>query len=583
MDTDNLPQQEIKINDINLPLSNDENNIKENNIEEKENNNIDNSQPKLKLKKKVNKLKKPQENNIVKNEEVPIPDVEIELINDSNNVEENNNIINNVDIEENNIEIKNEENKTEENNIEIKNENNKPEENNKGYLDDDLEDDDNKKLYLRVIKRMEKTYGVPVISAEIKGEPIEDIELEENIRPILVGKESKNKKEIPKNNYIENKIKYNVNNNIINNNNIYKNKENIINNSYNIPNNRINNHINNNYYNVKRQYINSPIYNINNLVNSHNLNYNYLNNMPRNYLNNPGPYSKNINNNDLNRKYYHPTGKSINNINQRIIPNRGSSIHKPRKYSYEKVDKNFKKRLNNKYPIYNPNRIDIGMNKYKYKNLKYYNIGNDFPNNANFKTLNQKKYNYPLKRTYYISYNNKYKQNSNFSNSKPSKYRNYFNYNYNSISITRSPIVPKPNFKYFNRIKNNNKNYNIPNPLMNNNQIYLNNFVNNYKNKNIPLNKSQNILKGKNLFYNYTGNSNKNNYGRNDKNLLSLTQDVIGRSNNKLNKTPFHSYNNYHLNFNYSNEDNINNDYNSEIQMPMKEIKFTYYINSRYN
>ena len=212
MDTDNLPQQEIKINDINLPLSNDENNIKENNIEEKENNNIDNSQPKLKLKKKVNKLKKPQENNIVKNEEVPVPDVEIELIND------NNNIINNIEIEENNIEIKNEENKPEENHIEIKNEENKLEENNKGYLDDDLEDEDNKKLYFRVIKRMEKTYGVPVISAEIKGEPIEDIELEENIRPILVGKESKNKKEIPKNNYIDNKIKYNVNNNIINNN-----------------------------------------------------------------------------------------------------------------------------------------------------------------------------------------------------------------------------------------------------------------------------------------------------------------------------------------------------------------------------
>ena len=564
MDTNNLPQQEIIMNDINLPLSNGETNIKENNIDEKNANNIDNSQPKLKLKKKVNKLKKPQEDNNIKIEEVPIPDVEIEINND-NKVEENNNIINNI----------------EENNVEIKNEENKKEEKNKGYLDDDLEDEDNKKLYLRVIKRMEKTYGVPVISAEIKGEPIEDIELEENIRPILIGKESKNKKEIPKNNYIDNKYKYN--NNMININNIYKNKENNINNSYNIPNNRITNNINNNYYNPKRQYFNSPIYNINNLVNSSNLNYNYLNNMPRNYLNSPGLFNKNINNNDFHKKYYHPSGKNINNINQRIIPNKGSSIHNPRKYSYEKVDKNFKRRLNNKYPIYNPNRIDIGANKFKYKNLKYYNIGNEFPNYANFKTLNQKKYNYPLKRTYYISYNNKYKQNSNFSNSKPSKYRNYFNYNYNSISITRSPIVPKPNFKYFNRIKNNNKNYNIPNPLMNNNQIYLNNFVNNYKNKNIPLNKSQNILKGKNLFYNYTGNSNKNNYGRNDKNLLSLTQDVIGRSNNKLNKTPFHSYNNYHLNFNYSNEDNINNDYNSEIQMPMKEIKFTYYINSRYN
>jgi len=566
MDTNNLPQQEIIMNDINLPLSNGETNIKENNIDEKNANNIDNSQPKLKLKKKVNKLKKPQEDNNIKIEEVQIPDVEIELNND-NQVEENNNIINNI----------------EENNVEIKNEDDKKEEKNKGYLDDDLEDEDNKKLYLRVIKRMEKTYGVPVISAEIKGEPIEDIELEENIRPILIGKESKNKKEIPKNNYIDNKYKYNINNNMINNNNIYKNKENNINNFYNIPNNRINNNINNNYYNPKRQYFNSPIYNINNLVNSSNLNYNYLNNMPRNYLNSPGLFNKNLNNNDFHKKYYHPSGKNINNINQRIIPNKGSSIHNPRKYSYEKVDKNFKRRLNNKYPIYNPNRIDIGANKYKYKNLKYYNIGNDFPNYANFKTLNQKKYNYPLKRTYYISYNNKYKQNSNFSNSKPSKFKNYFNYNYNSININRSPIVPKPNFKHFKGIKNNNKNSNISNSLMNNNQIYLNNFVNNYTNKNIPLNKSQNVLKGKNLFYNYTGYQNKNNYGRNDKNLLSVTQDVIGRSNNKLNKTPFHSFNNYHLNFNYSNEDNINNDYNSEIQMPKKEIKFTYYINSRYN
>ena len=64
--------------------------------------------------------------------------------------------------------------------------------------------------------------------------------------------------------------------------------------------------------------------------------------------------------------------------------------------------------------------------------------------------------------------------------------------------------------------------------------------------------------------------------------MIILNNLNLYKSNNKLNKTPFHSYNNYHLNFNYSNEDNINNDYNSEIQMPMKEIKFTYYINSRY-
>ena len=567
MDINNFPQKEIINNDINIPLSNGETSIKENNAAgDKENdNNI--IQPKLKLKKKVNKLKKPTENNNIQEDQVPIPNIDIEVIQD-NNIIENNNILNNND----------------ENNIEVKIEGDKGEVN-KGYLDDDLEDEDNKKLYLRVIKRMEKTYGVPIISAEIKGEPIEDIELEENIRPILVGKERVNKKEIAKNNFVDNRSKYNIDNKIINNH--YKIKENIINNPYNIPNKRINNHINNNYYKEKRQYINNnAVYNNNNLLDSPNLNYNSYNNYRQNsYLNNPGLYNKNINNNDFMKKYRYPTGKNFNNINPRYIPNKGSSLHRPRKHSYEKIDKDFQKRLNYKYPIYNANRIDNGMNKFNYKNLKYYGVGNEFSNYSNLKNLNQKKYNYPLKKTYYISYNNKNKQYSNFSNSKPNKNRNNY-FNYNSLNINRTPIIPKTNFKYLKEHKNNNKNYNFSNPLFNNNQLYINNFVNNYKNKNPHLNKSQNIPKRKNILYNYNGNLNKYNYGRNNKNLLSLTQEVIS-NNNKLSITPFHSYNNnnnnYHLNFNYSNEDNINDDYNSDIQMPKKEIKFTYYINSRYN
>ena len=55
-----------------------------------------------------------------------------------------------------------------------------------GYLDDDLKDEENKKIYLRVIKRLEKTLGIPVIGICEPGEPDEDIEMEEDIRPILL-------------------------------------------------------------------------------------------------------------------------------------------------------------------------------------------------------------------------------------------------------------------------------------------------------------------------------------------------------------------------------------------------------------
>ena len=200
MDINNLNPKEIVNNNINYPISNGEtNNIEKNILEKNEDKNIS-SEPKIKLKKKVNKLKMPSESNNIQNEQVPIPNIDIKVL--------NNDILN--DIDNKNIEIKIEENNGKE-------ENN----NNKGYLDDDLEDEDNKKLYLRVIKRMEKTYGVPVVSSKIQGEPIEDIGLEENIRPILIGKCDINKKDIIKNNYVDNKFKNNINK-VINNFSIYK-------------------------------------------------------------------------------------------------------------------------------------------------------------------------------------------------------------------------------------------------------------------------------------------------------------------------------------------------------------------------
>ena len=547
MDIDFSDNQKPIIPDINIPVSNVENNNKEDEVIAPQGNkdNEASSQPKLKLKKKLNKLKKPEninnDNNIEEN--IEVPNIEINVFNngDNNDIDINNN--DNKD----NIEIKAEDN--------LKNEDNEEKnEINKGYLDDDLEDEENKKLYLRVIKRMEKTYNVPVISADIPGEPIEDIGLEENIRPILVGKTEKTKKNVYNNNFLEDSYKNNLNNiqNKINNNNIY-----------NSPNKKINyNNITNNKEN--RPYINNSINNNNNnLLNSQKLNYNYnsyINNYkPKEYIINPNLYNKSINNSGIYNKYKYM------NMNYKI----------PRKYSYEKPDINSQNRLNKKYPIYDPNKIDFRTNNINFKNLKYYNIGNEI-------NLNQRKYNYPLKKTYFISYNNKYTPISNLSNLKPTKNRNYFNTI--QLNNNRSPNIPKTNFKYSKE---------------NNNNIY-NNFVKNYKNsiqlynsqkfpndiipnkiKNIHINKSQNIPR-RNPLYNYTGSLYKNNYyPKYNRNLLSQTQEVMNYSNKKANNKLFKSYNNYNLNFNY--EDNINDNYNPAIKNQRKDIKVTYFINSRYN
>ena len=117
------------------------------------------------------------------------------LIQNNDNTENENNI--NKEQKDNNINGKKDNEK-----------NNKKED--KGYLDDDLDDEDNLKLYLRVIKRMEKTYGVPVISAKIPGEQIKDIEIEEDIRPILINNENESKENKDKN--ISNKKNISINN-----------------------------------------------------------------------------------------------------------------------------------------------------------------------------------------------------------------------------------------------------------------------------------------------------------------------------------------------------------------------------------
>ena len=182
-----------------------------------------------------------------------------------------------------------------------------------------------------------------------------------------------------------------------------------------------------------------------------------------------------------------------------------------------------------------------------------------------------------MKKTYYISYNNKNIPYSSFSNSKLTKNKNYFNSN--QINNIRSQIIPKTNFKYNNIYMSNIKNYKNTIQLYNNPKYPSDLLIN--KIKNIQINKSQSIPKNKISLYNYSGHLNKNNNTKYNRNLLSLTQEVMNYSNKNSNIKPFKSYNNYNLNFNY--EDNINNDNHPNFLIPTKEIKFTYFINSRYN
>lgn len=63
-----------------------------------------------------------------------------------------------------------------------------------GYLDEDLNDDENRKIYLRVLKRLELTLGIPVIGVKISTENIDNIEIKENIRPIIFNEDNKVRK-----------------------------------------------------------------------------------------------------------------------------------------------------------------------------------------------------------------------------------------------------------------------------------------------------------------------------------------------------------------------------------------------------
>ena len=437
------------------------------------------------------------------------------LIKNNNNTENENNI--NKESKDNNINDKKDDKK-----------NNKKEE--KGYLDDDLDDEDNIKLYLRVIKRMEKTYGVPVISAKIPGEQIKDIEIEENIRPILINNENESKENKGKNIYNKKNIYINnfVNNNTnpkITGNKIQQKFEKRYN--YPISNNK-NNRIN---YNYNTKEINKNIYNINNPID-----YNFNNKTP-NYkyiINNIRPYQY-ISNSQNKSKISKPYQYIYNPQN---IYNNKNNINRPHQYIYNSPYKN---NFNNK-PLYYS--IDFNSPSYN-KNIKYNYIYQKGQRNAPYRKLSN------LSN---IPYNNYYMNSKLISNKIPNSNSqskdNLYEYENPSINLQK---------KYENAISGNNAHDNIYKIMYrtryhheNTNNIIGNN-LNEYCSIPIETRKYNNV--GKNLqlydsiqrisprkYNNYNFNQNRKTYCiHNDRENIHWYAKVNSNKNNNGTDSYYHS------------------------------------------
>ena len=434
------------------------NNDNNENIEKIENENKDennsSSTKKVVLKKNVRKLKAPNQNE--QSENIPIENIEIEVNVETpmNNKKEITNY-DNINEKKEEIIIQNE--------IKINNEFDNNDKNEvKGYLDDDFDDEDNKKIYLRVVKRLEKTYGVPFMPAELPGEPIEDIEIEENIRPILINNENKKDEQ-----------KGNNNKNVPIQNNINKNKENI----------EINNNLPKNIkYEVEQRRANEKSnYIPNNMNNNNKINYNktgksQYNPNPINYnkfVNSQVPNKNNYNNNSNHIEYY--MSDSQNKYNNNYV-NRPNS-----RYNY-----NDNKNINNR-----PQQPQ----QYIYNSQNIYNDNNYRPNK-----------NISNSQNIYISDNNNYnKRPQNISKSQ-NNYDNSGNYNqnkYNNYIYRPEQNIPnsqkKYNTNYINRPQqhksNSQKNYN--------NNIYINRpqqYVSNSQNKNV--NRPQQYITNSQNIYN---------------------------------------------------------------------------------
>lgn len=259
-----------------------------------------------------------------------------------------------------------------------------------GYLDEDLDDDDdNKKIYLRVMKRLEKTLGIPVIGVKIAGEPINDIELEDNIRPLLlnnfVNDKMENKIDICVNdkNFIINEETKNNNENKFNNHTVRINEGKILNNIYDGKSFENNRKLTEEYELQQKKEIKARE------EITHNKNKNILdkNQQKQNNINNNinkeneiKCFSNSKQNTSNNERLYKNTANSYSKKNEYQNINIAKNANLPiRKFSSENTNQIFKKteniqQLSKNYPIKNNNLQNLNQtynsNRVENKNTK---------------------------------------------------------------------------------------------------------------------------------------------------------------------------------------------------------------------
>ena len=558
------------VNQETHPINNNNNEI----LEKIENENIDendsSSTKKVVLKKNVRKLKVSNQNE--QNENIPIENIEIEVSvgTHMNNQKEM--------ISNDNINEKNGDDKKEiiiQNEFKINNELDKNEKNEvKGYLDEDFDDEDNKKIYLRVVKRMEKTYGVPIIPAKIPGEPIEDIEIEENIRPILINNENKN-----------NEQKGINNKKVPDQNNTNKNKENI----------EINNYLpKNTKYEVEQRRANEKSnYIPNNMSKNNKINYNktgisQYNSNPINYnkfVNTQIPNKNNYNNYSNHIEYYMSDSQNKYNNNYVNKPNsrynyndNKNTNNRPPQYIYNSQniynDNNYRpnKNISNSQNIYisnnnynkRPQNVSKSQNNYIDSGNHYQNKYNNYINRPDQNIFNSQKAN----NTNYINRTQQHKSNSqkNYNNNiyinRPQQYisnsqnkyvnrpqqnitnsQNMYNSRYDNIP-KRSNITPTG----YNQKTNGPKINNVDLNLYNNNINLKNEYLYQKEHRNTPNKNTSNIPYNKNV--NSKVNPSINNKSRG----YSYENPIINLEKRYENKTPKFNYNSRY-------QDNSNNQF----------------------
>lgn len=444
-----MGDKEVVINnDKESFILNNEIKINENQNEIKD---IDLNPKKIVLNKNVRPLKNPplEKKQILKEE---VPNIEIEINNEDNFIKSIESVSEN-------------QNKGMKNEDIINNENNKL---SKGYLDEDLEDEDNKKLYLRVIKRMEKTYDVPIIHAEIQGEQIEDIEIEENIRPILINNNNKDN--------ISKKIESHLNTN--------------------------KNEINNNSQKNVKPKSNKNTFNVKIISNKNNIR--KIASEDKNKSNTP------LNNNRI-ANSQNICSLNISNKANIQYTNKYSMYNKFPKYGY--VNQYEKKKMSKSLQPTNLYKLNHQI-QFPNNNKKKYSAGNQ---SFNIQNKQNSKSNNIIHNTRYQNYlnNNNIKRDNNYkiNNYRPLKDQFYYNYLGKSQSIFNN--AQKINIERFNNCNNSKKAYNNysnqlnkgnlkgkTNTQFNNNILYSNSIHFNNKSPIIP--KRENFQYNSSIVKNYT-------------------------------------------------------------------------------